>query len=191
MNGQRNSNDIFVRLNPKTNQLEREPDEVFSNLRVMIIDEQFYKGLRNKLYERFQSGASVILYDMGLGYGEIMGKGIAAIGISKIGTYKRFLDIGKKQGYGEFQVPLLKMILAGLKGEAYVNLKDSFFATSVGRTGQVECFLVAGMIAGAARFMLNKDVECIEVKCISKGDELCQFNLKEKKKTELSETPLA
>lgn len=78
-------NKIFVRLNPKTELLEREPDELFTNLRVMIIDEQFYKGLHDKLYERFQSGASVILYEMGVGYGELMGKSILSIGISKLG----------------------------------------------------------------------------------------------------------
>jgi hypothetical protein len=31
-------------------------------------------------------------------------------------TYKKFLEIGKIQGYGEFAVPLLKTILAGLRG---------------------------------------------------------------------------
>lgn len=169
---------IFVRVNPKTELLEREPDELFTNLRVMIIDELFYKGLRNKLYERFQSGASVILYDMGIGYGELMGKSILLIGVSRLGVYKKFLDIGKKQGYGEFQVPLLKAIIAGMKGQAYITLKDSFFATAVGKTGQAECFIVAGMITGAARQIFKKDVECAEEMCLSKGDPYCRFFMK-------------
>jgi predicted hydrocarbon binding protein len=173
-------NKIFLRLNPKTELLEREPDELFSNLRVMIIDEQFYKGLRDKLYERFQSGASVILYDMGVGYGELMGKNILSIGISKMSVYIKFLQIGKRQGYGEFEVPLLKTIIAGLKGQAYVTLKDSFFATSVGKTGRTECFIVAGMIAGAGHQILKKEVECVEEKCLSNGDPHCQFILKQK-----------
>lgn len=172
------SEDILVRRNPSTHRLERMPDELFSNLRVMIIDEQFYKGLRDKLYNKFQSGASVILYDMGVGYGELMGKAIVGAGASKLGTYKKFLDIGKLQGYSEFAVPLLKMIISGLKGEAYVTLKDSFFATSVGRTGQVECYIVAGMIAGAGREVLHKEVVCREQKCISNGDELCEFTMR-------------
>jgi predicted hydrocarbon binding protein len=173
-------NKMFVRVNPKTELLEREPDELFTNLRVMIIDEQFYRGLRNKLYERFQSGASVILYDMGVGYGELMGKSILSIGISKLSVYKKFLELGKRQGYGEFEVPLLKTIIAGLRGRAYVTLKDSFFATSAGKTGRTECFIVAGMIAGAAHQILKKDVQCVEEKCASKGDSYCQFNLKQK-----------
>ncbi len=171
--------EIGIRLDNTTGRLERLEDELFSNLRVMVIDEQFYKGLRDKLYERFQSGASVILYDMGIGYGELMGKTIQSVGVSKLGAYKRFMELGKKQGYGRFDVPLLKMIISGIRGEPIVILKDSFFATSAGRTGQVECYIVAGMIAGAARMILGKNFECREEMCISRGETRCQFRLKE------------
>jgi predicted hydrocarbon binding protein len=174
------SNEILVTINPRSKRVERKPDELFSNLRVLIVDEQFYKGLRDKLYERFQSGASVILYEMWVGYGDLMGKTIVSLGTSRMETYKKFLEIGRIQGYGEFGIPLLKTILAGLKSEAYVNLKDSFFASSAGNTAHVECYIVAGMIAGASHHILNKDVVCIEELCLSKGDNACRFSLKNK-----------
>ncbi len=173
------NSEIGIRLDHETGRLERLEDELFSNLRVMVIDEQFYKGLRDKLYERFQSGASVILYDMGMGYGELMGKTIRSVGVSKLGSYKKFIELGKRQGYGQFDVPLLKMIISGIRGEPLVILKDSFFATSVGRTGQAECYIIAGMIAGAARLILGKNFGCREEMCISKGEIHCQFRLKE------------
>jgi predicted hydrocarbon binding protein len=161
-------------LNPKTGLLE----DPLVGLRVLVIDAEFYKGLRDNLYKRFQSGASLILYEMGAGYGEQMAKSIKDMGAGRIEVYKRFIERGKRQGYGEFKVPILQAIISGLKGEARISLKDSFFAASAGDTGKVECWIIAGMIAGAARKILDKEVTCIEELCESKGDDHCEFRLK-------------
>ncbi len=149
----------------------------------MVIDEGFYKGMRDKLYERFQSGASVILYEMGLGYGDIMGKDMVNMGVSKFETITKFMELGKKRGYGEFHIPLLRSFLSTLKGEPVVSFKNSFFATSVGRTGKAECYIMAGIIAGASRVLLNKEFVCVEEKCLCKGDSSCEFKLKESQNT--------
>jgi len=161
-------------LNTRTGLLE----DPLVGLRVLVIDAEFYKGLRDNLYKRFQSGASLILYEMGAGYGEQMAKSIKDMGAGRLEVYKRFIERGKRQGYGEFKVPILQAIISGLKGEARVHLKDSFFAASVGNTGNVECWIVAGMIAGAARKILAKEVVCVEELCMSKGDDHCEFKLK-------------
>jgi predicted hydrocarbon binding protein len=166
--------DSFIALNPKTGLLE----DPLVGLRVLAIDTDFYKGLKTNLYARFQSGASLILYEMGVGYGELMAKNIKGMGSGRIEVYKRFMERGKHQGYGEFKVPILQAIISGLKGEAKIYLKDSFFAASAGNTGKVECWIVAGMIAGAARKILDKEVTCVEELCISKGDDHCEFRLK-------------
>jgi predicted hydrocarbon binding protein len=164
-----------VSFDTKSGRLE----DHFLNLRVMIIDEQFYKGLRNKLYSSFQSGASVILYDMGLGYGELMGESMEKMKTSRLEVIKKFMDLGRTHGYGEFRTPFLKMVLSGIRGEPVVRLEDSFFSTSVGKTGKAECFLMAGIIAGAAQILLKKKMVCLEEKCLSKDDEYCEFKLKE------------
>ncbi len=162
-------------LNPKTGLLE----DPLVSLRVLVIDSDFYKGLRDNLYARFQSGASLILYEMGVGYGERMAKNIAEMGAGRIEVYKRFIERGKRQGYGEFKVPILQSIISGLKGEAKIVLKDSFFAAAAGNTGKPECWIVAGMIVGAARKILGKEgVMCTEELCASKGDPQCEFKLK-------------
>ena len=169
------SEGVIVR-NTSTGQLE----DPFLKLRVMIIDEEFYRGVRDKLYSSFKSGASAILYAMGLGYGELMGLKMEEMKMSKIEVIRSFIDLGKTKGYGKFHTPFLKMILSGLMGEPAVRLEDSFFATSVGKTGNTECFLMAGIIAGASQVLLQKKFSCIEEKCLCKGDEYCEFKLKEK-----------
>ncbi len=66
-----------------------------------------------------------------------------------------------------------------MKGEAKIYLKNSFFAAAAGNTGKTECWIVAGMIVGAARKILGKeDVNCFEEKSLSKGDDQCEFHLK-------------
>ena len=160
--------------NPKTGYLE----DPLVGLRVLTIDSDFYRGLRNNLYSKFQSGASLILYEMGVGYGERMAAAIQEMGAGRIEVYKKFIARGKRQGYGEFKVPILQAIISGLKGEARVYLKDSFFAHASGNTGKVECWIVAGMIADAGKKILAKEATCIEEKCLSKGDPQCEFRLK-------------
>jgi predicted hydrocarbon binding protein len=158
---------------PETGQLE----DSFLKLRVIIIDEEFYRGFRNKLYSSFQSGASVILYDMGLGYGELMGKNMKEARVSKLEIVKKFMELGKVKGYGLFQVPLLKTILSGIRGEPVVRVDNCFFATSTGNTGKVECYIMAGIIAGASQILLDTNYKCIEEKCLCKGDQYCEFKL--------------
>jgi len=148
------------------------------SLRVMVIDAEFYKGLRNNLYDRFGTGASLIMFEMGAGYGEVVAKSIHEMGVGRLEVYQKFMEQGKRDGYGEFSVPLLKSIVLSLKKEARVYLKNSFFANAVGKTGNVECWIVAGMIAGAARKIFGEDCQCVEVKCASKGDPQCEFYLK-------------
>ncbi|MHB2037523.1 MAG: V4R domain-containing protein [Nitrososphaerales archaeon] len=156
-----------------------ELEDPFLNVRVMAIDSYFYKGLRDQLYKTFQSGASRILYEMGLGYGEIMGKMIEEQGKGRLEYYKDFIERGKYHGMGHFQVPMLTAIISGLKGEAVIRVKRSFLASSVGETGFVECYIFAGQIAGAARVLMKKEYNCIETKCTSRKDEYCEFRLRE------------
>ena len=125
-------------------------------LRVLMIDSEFYKGLRDNLYAKFQSGASLILYEMGVGYGGQMADAIKTMGAGRIEVYRKFIERGRRQGYGEFRVPILQSIISGLHGEAKVYLKHSFFAAASGLTGRAECWIVAGMIAGAGKKILGK-----------------------------------
>lgn len=162
--------------------LDTETGRLFDSLtktHLLMMDEDFYRGLRSRLYETFQSGASVILREIGVGYGQIMGKAISEMGGSRIEVYKRFIERGKHQGYGIFHVAVLEALTSAFTGEVVIRLKNSFFSLSAGKTGRTECQIVAGMIAGAAPFLLGKkEFDCVETKCLSKGDSLCEFHLK-------------
>lgn len=163
----------MIRYDPKTMRLQ----DSFLNIRMLALDTDFYKGLRDKLFERFDTGAVMILYSMGLGYGELMGRKISEMGVSNLEVYKRFTKRGNYTGMGRFHTPLLKLVVSGLKGEPMVRLEDSFFADAAGKTGQAECHIIRGMIVGAARLIMKGEFQCSEVKCLSKGDRYCEFHL--------------
>jgi predicted hydrocarbon binding protein len=154
-------------------------DNVF-NLRIMAIDTNFYKGLRDQLYKVFQTGASLILYEMGLGYGKLAADVIMRGKQSRIGMYRDFMSRGKFQGMGVFQVPFSSLLQFPLGGGITVKLKNSFFSQAVGKTGQLECFVFAGTIAGAATQLFGKKYSCNETKCASMSADYteCEFHLK-------------
>jgi predicted hydrocarbon binding protein len=152
-------------------------DNLF-NVRIMAIDTNFYKGLHDELYKVFQSGASRILYEMGFGYGKLAAEVIAKGGKSRVGMYRDYIARGKFQGMGVFHLPMSSLLPAAVGGEIKVKLRNSFFAQAVGKTGQVECFVYAGTIAGAASDLFGKVYSCTETKCMSASEPECEFHLK-------------
>ncbi|MGI0091213.1 MAG: V4R domain-containing protein [Nitrososphaerales archaeon] len=108
----------------------------------------------------------------------MVAKSIQGMGAGRLEVYRKFIERGRRQGYGEFKVPVLQSIISGMRGGAKISLRDSFFATASGKTGQVECWLIADMIAGAARKILGRDKVVVREKCASKGDPHCEFRMK-------------
>jgi predicted hydrocarbon binding protein len=150
----------------------------FLDVRVMVVDADFYRGLRDELQRAFQTGASTILFQMGLGYGKLMAAKIQQMGKGKLSVYKGFIERGKNLGMGSFEVPLLKSLISGLRSETVIRVRQSFFAAAVGDTGKAECHIFRGMMAGAAGALLGREFACVEERCLSKGDGYCEFSLK-------------
>ena len=145
--------------------------------RVMGMDSQFYRGLRRRLHDVMgETGALVILYEMGVGYGESIGTSIRRHGSDKL--VQSFVERVKAFGMGSLKMPLKEM-KAKMRGEPMVEVQQSFFAASMGYTGQTECYVFAGIIAGIAGALLNSSLRCIEEKCVSRGDDVCAFRLEE------------
>lgn len=62
------------------------------------------------------------------------------------------------------------------KKEAVIMVKDSTFAKSYGRSKYPVDNIIAGFAAAKMVAQYNdKKMDCVETKCISKGDEYCEF----------------
>ena len=66
------------------------------------------------------------------------------------------------------------------KKEALVTIRNSATARQI-RSNDSVCYFIRGFIAGACDAMFNDLTECFEIKCIAKGDALCEFQVKRKK----------
>ena len=166
---------------PDTHTFKYDPEkEILENTllqtRVLVFDSDFIKALSDSLTKTFQTGAIVILYQMGLAYGELLGRRILETG----GLLKQAEGVYRQRyaslAAGKFRFPSLAALAAGgPPPEIKVSLEDSFFAKAVGKTGQAECHIVRGMLEGTAKVVFRKDYVCIEARCLSKGDKICEF----------------
>ncbi len=148
------------------------------SVRVMTTETIFFEGMRQRLTELLGPGANVVLYQIGVGYGRLLANEMAKRGLQHFSVYKDFIEQGRRMGMGTFEVPLIRAILAGIKGDIVVRLYDSFFAAAAGNTGKAECHIVRGTIVGAASMIMRREITCLEEKCVSKGDRYCEFVLK-------------
>jgi len=60
---------------------------------------------------------------------------------------------------------------------AYFRAFDSAFAETLGKTGEVCDYLLAGFFGGGGSVIYNKSLTCEEIKCTSKGDKCCEFRV--------------
>jgi predicted hydrocarbon binding protein len=105
---------------------------------------------------------------------------------------KEIVELSKKIGKGdEGVISTLQMLfdLYGLgkmriddlnndKKNALVTINQSTLALErlkEGKTKSPICALTAGMLAGMFSYFFEKDVECVEKKCLARGDENCEF----------------
>ena len=142
----------------------------------MVLDTDFIKAIGSSLTKTYQTGAVVILYQMGLAYGELLGQRILESGGLGKQTQLEYRRRYASLAIGKFQFPSLAALAATESPtQVTVTLRDSFFARALGRTGQPECHIVRGLLEGTAKVIFKKEYQCHEVRCISKGDELCEF----------------
>jgi predicted hydrocarbon binding protein len=61
---------------------------------------------------------------------------------------------------------------------AAIQVTDSTIALQElkkGKKKEVKCTITAGVIAGIFSHIFKKDVDCVEKKCLAKGDDICVF----------------
>jgi predicted hydrocarbon binding protein len=61
------------------------------------------------------------------------------------------------------------------KREMKFKVTDSQVAKLYGKVGKPVDHLLRGWFAGVSSIFFKSDVDCVEVKCMSKGDDYCEF----------------
>jgi hypothetical protein len=94
--------------------------------------------------------------------------------ISKKFLYLKLLEEMYHRGYG---VPELVSI-DDKKSTLCMRVKNCYNAIGYKNFKKPICHQLSGIIAGASKVIFNKDVDCVERKCIGAGDNYCEFEVR-------------
>lgn len=98
------------------------------------------------------------------------------IGKSDEGTLKTLQSILDTYGLGQIEINDLN----NEKKTAMISVKNSTIALEhkkKDKSKKMVCTLTAGILAGAFSFIFGKSVDCVEKKCLAKGDDNCFFEV--------------
>jgi len=135
-------------------------------VRTYMLDGSAYAVMYKQLFEKFSTAAATILFEMGRGYGDGIGKTLKTKGslpeiVNLITQYLAVL------GWGKF------FIEADDKSFK-AKIENNIFSESVGYTGNISCFFVAGWFVGVFQQVVGGEWKAVEEKCTSKGDPFCE-----------------
>jgi len=148
----------------------------------LIISRKTFRDMFDHLLTDFGSGGRVIIYNLGLASG--------------MESYKHFSQVLGRESVGSRIPDLVSLYTANGWGRAEragdliggssvrpfrgaLRLYDSFECTGA-KTNAPNSDFIRGHIEGMILSLTGKRVKCSETKCISMGDEYCQFEAIEK-----------
>jgi len=123
------------------------------------------------------SGLAAVLYSAGKNTGSYVAKRVKEIfSIEGKDLVKALAQFIQSTGWGIIEVNSvdLKHALAA------ISVKDCFEAAAWRRKPYNVCHWTRGYLAGYMSAVFKKSVEAVEAKCMAKGDERCEFHIRER-----------
>lgn len=96
------------------------------------------------------------------------------IGKTDDGVIKTLQSLFEIYGLGKLEI----INLDNDKKKVLIRVKDSSMANSQLKKSKSKipvCTLTSGILAGIFSYIFKKDVDCVEKKCLAKGEEICEF----------------
>jgi predicted hydrocarbon binding protein len=138
---------------------------------VFVFSRSAFRSMSDLLYERFQSGASVILYDMGMGYGKKLATGLIKRGIDGENVLKTIEKLAFMAGWGKFNFTIVE------KSDVVCTISNSMFTLLRKEAGSKSCYFVAGLLAGNVSGSFGKSYRAEEIECSAPKGEKCSFRV--------------
>jgi len=130
-----------------------------------------FGGILERLYDRFGTGAAVILYEMGVAAGESKAKSVLKkYRLDRLKTLKLIMAERAAKGW------CIADVVEFDSKRVTLVVKELFECMSFkGKQESVASHFFRGYLTGLLRQIFNKDVSVTEVECIAKGDASCKF----------------
>ncbi|MEM2980509.1 MAG: V4R domain-containing protein [Thermoproteota archaeon] len=135
-----------------------------------------FGGILKRLYEKFGTGAAVILYEMGMAAGESRAKSaVKKHRTDKLGILKLIMAERSAKGWCLAEVEDFS------SKKAVLTVNDLFECMPFkGKQDRAISHFFRGYLAGICQTLFGKEVSVTEVECIAKGDPVCKFNIQVK-----------
>ena len=130
-----------------------------------------------------------VLFEVGRKVALEAGKQALAI-LSQLSNYHSFAEATNlEEAKHSSEYPLLQFIYQSTgtgmmevtrfekDKQVVVQVEECAECFAVGNIGKAVCYFLGGNIAGALEASLNREVGCVESKCIAKGDSYCEFRI--------------
>ena len=142
--------------------------------RVIMLRTEFFTTLEAGIRKQFESGADVVLYEMGYHHGEPTWRNLLkSYEVKTLKDLQEVLSIYIANGWGMPEA--VSMDLAARTAE--VKFSDNFECMlKRGQTGSGSNF-VRGHLKGFFEVVFGSKVEVNETACIAKGDPTCTFSV--------------
>jgi predicted hydrocarbon binding protein len=152
--------------------LQRDTDgtlkDKMTDAHVFILSRSAFRSMQETLYDKFLSGASVILYEMGEGYGKKLASALRKIGLGKEQAMRAMEQTAFLAGWGEVRFQSTE------NSRLVCAVRNSMF--SVKRRGlSNSCYFLAGVLGGVSSVLFDQTLVAKEVQCAMSGHELCKF----------------
>ena len=146
--------------------------------RVFFISTRGWAVIEKQLYKIFMSGASVMLTEMGVGYGRGVAKEVLTVTKEPYLVLKTLEELSMAAGWGSVEVE--GEVKSGSSLE--VRVTRCAFCAEGEKGKDMSCHFLAGVCAGTAEEAYGRKYVVKEEKCIRAGDPLCVMSLKPKGK---------
>jgi len=143
------------------------------NERSIVMKIKTIAGSFNRLYGKFGSGASFILYEMGKAAGQERAKNLSEkYDLDKLTILKIILAERAAKGWG---IPEIEKF-DEKKAEATINVQELFECVLFrSRNKEAKSQFFRGYLAGVLSQLFGKNVLVVEDECVAKGDPKCKF----------------
>ncbi|MBD3230591.1 MAG: hypothetical protein GF329_20595 [Candidatus Lokiarchaeota archaeon] len=116
--------------------------------------------------------AKEIQYNMGKEIALHFGKFVTSkYNIQGEGIFNFWTKVAGTRGWGSFNLEFFDPE----EKKAHLKVENTILGSMRAETGEMVDDLTAGIIAGLFEYITNDKLICKEVKCVSKGDEICEF----------------
>jgi len=142
----------------------------------MIVSRTTFSEMLAHMREVFGSGGSVIAYQLGFSTGRKDAEELlSALGKQRVlDNFSDLVYLYLAQGWG---IPRL-VDLHPEPLQATLRITDSFECTGI-RASHPNSHFLRGHLAGMVKAILDKNVECLEIRCSATGNDFCEFHLVE------------